>query len=216
MKTFFSDLIPRLQKYSRKLDDLTLLTDQHWVLIDDIDNLKNVFIFKNDNVLLLSKNGSVLKGNWEYLGNNSLLLDLNPESYLYKHGFFDDNILALKIDGKKEYTFLVNENKYDGELNNLASIFKFLEEKYLDKVSSEMKQSSTGKQIDDSDIRGNYKKIEKKLNDGRILTIYSSSDKTDEFNIGDKVSINGRIPKDGNYHYGWTGGITIQNGVIRW
>ena len=214
MKTYFSDLIPRLQKYSRKLDDLTLLTDQHWVLIDDLGNSKNVFIFKKDNALLLSKNGNVLKGNWEYLGNNSLLIDLD-ESYLYKHGFFDENILALKVDSKKEYTFLVNENKFEGELNNLESIFKFLEEKYLRKSPGE-KESTIGKVLDDSDIPENHKKIEKRLSDGNILTIYSTSEKTDDFNIGDRVSINGRIPKDGNYHYGWTGGITVQNGKIRW
>ena len=30
--------------------------------------------------------------------------------------FLDENILALKVDSKEEYAFLVNENKYVGEL----------------------------------------------------------------------------------------------------
>ncbi|MCO5254396.1 MAG: hypothetical protein M9892_08545 [Bacteroidetes bacterium] len=74
MKTFISDLIPKLQRYSQKLDNLTLLTDQHWVVIDDISNNKNVYIFRTNNDLLISQNGKVEKVKWEYLGNNSLLI----------------------------------------------------------------------------------------------------------------------------------------------
>jgi hypothetical protein len=74
----------------------------------------------------------VEKGRWEYLGNNSLLIDKNNRSYLFKHGFCDDNVLALKIDGREEYAFLVNENKYDGELNSFKSVIDFLNRTYLD------------------------------------------------------------------------------------
>ena len=74
----------------------------------------------------------VEKGRWEYLGNNSLLVDKKDRSYLFKHGFFDENVLALKIDGREEYAFLVNENKYDGELNSFKSVINFLNRTYLD------------------------------------------------------------------------------------
>lgn len=43
MQIFISDLIPKIQRFSQKLDDLTLLSNQHWVVIDEID--KNVYIF---------------------------------------------------------------------------------------------------------------------------------------------------------------------------
>ena len=74
----------------------------------------------------------VEKGRWEYLGNNSLLIDKKDKSYLFKHGFFDENVLALKIDGRDEYAFLVNENKYDGELNSFSRVVDFLSRTYLD------------------------------------------------------------------------------------
>jgi len=70
MKTFISDLIPQLQRFSKKLDDLTLLTNQHWVVIDDLGKNKYVYIFRSNNVLLISKNGSVEKRNgniWEIM-----------------------------------------------------------------------------------------------------------------------------------------------------
>lgn len=150
MKTFFSDIIPKIQKYSEKLDNITLLTNQHWVVIDDVNQVKIVYIFRQNNELLISQNGKVEKAKWEYLGHNSLLVDKKEESYLFKHGFFDENILALKIDSKDEYAFLVNESKFDKELNSLENIFMFLNEKYIDPNSKQNIQNTTGFKINDS------------------------------------------------------------------
>lgn len=131
MKTFFSDLIPKIERYSKKLDDLTLLTNQHWVSIGDLDQYKRVFIFRSNNQLVISNNGIVEKGTWDYLGNQSLLIDTKEESYLFKHAFFDENVIALKLDSTNSYVFFVNENKYDGEFNDINNILIFLEKKYL-------------------------------------------------------------------------------------
>ncbi|MGR6088357.1 MAG: hypothetical protein ACU4F9_09285 [Arcticibacter sp.] len=119
MKTFLSDIFPKIQRYSEKLDNLTLLTNQHWVSIEDILLNKTVYIFRTNNELLVSTKGKVEKEKWEYLGNKSLLISKNSESYLFKHGFFDENILALKVDSSEEYAVFVNENKYDGDLNSI-------------------------------------------------------------------------------------------------
>lgn len=131
MKTYLADIIPKIKRFSQKLDNLTLLTNQHWVVIDEIQNTKVVYIFRNNFELLISQNGKVEKGKWEYLGNNSLLIDIKEDSYLFRHGFFDSNILALKVDGRDEYAFLVNENNYGGDLNNIGKVLSFLETKYL-------------------------------------------------------------------------------------
>ena len=108
------------------------MTNQHWVVIDDINNAKNVYIFRANNELLISQNGKVEKAKWEYLGNNSLLIDRKDESFLFKHGFFDENILALKIDSKEEYAFLVNETRFEKELNSLEAVAEFLNRTYLE------------------------------------------------------------------------------------
>jgi hypothetical protein len=131
MKTFIADIIPKIQRFSQRLNDLTKLTNQHWVSLGDIDQTKRVFIFRANNQLLISDNGIVEKGSWEYLGNQSLLLDTKDESYLLKHGFFDENVIALKLDSTESYAFFVNEIKYHGELNNITDVLKFLEKKYL-------------------------------------------------------------------------------------
>jgi hypothetical protein len=131
MKTYLADIIPKIKRYSEKLDNLTLLTNQHWVVIDELQNSKFVYIFRNNFELLISQNGKVEKGKWEYLGNNSLLIERKDDSYLFRHGFFDSNILALKVDGRDEYAFLVNENNYGGDLNSIEKVLNFLETKYL-------------------------------------------------------------------------------------
>jgi hypothetical protein len=131
MRTFIADIIPKIQRYSQKLDDLTRLTNQHWVSLGDINQTKRVFIFRANNQLLISDNGIVEKGSWEYLGNQSLLLETKAESYLLKHGFFDENVIALKLDSTDSYAFFINETKFHGELNKIEDILKFLEKKYL-------------------------------------------------------------------------------------
>ena len=132
MRTYISDIIPRIQKFSQRLDNLTLLTNQHWVAIDDINRTKSVYIFRQNNELLISQNGKVERAKWEYLGHNSLLIERREESYLFKHGFLDENILALKIDSKDEYAFFVNETKFDKELNSFLNVIEFLSKKYID------------------------------------------------------------------------------------
>tara|TARA_Y100001954_G_C15590364_1_gene492901 strand:+ start:60 stop:707 length:648 start_codon:yes stop_codon:yes gene_type:complete len=198
MKTYISDIIPKVQKFSKKLDDLTLLTEKSWVVIDDQSNAKTVYIFRKDHELLIALNGKVEKAKWDYVGNNSLLIDRKDESYLFKHGFIDSNLLALKIDSKNEYAFLVNENKYTGELNSIESIFRFLEKEYLKpppqvKPKPKPPAPPPKKVIEFKDKRINT--------DKGALIITSRLDIG--FTAGDTVRLNDKAAPDGKYAYSW-------------
>jgi hypothetical protein len=131
MITYISDIIPKIQKFSQKIENLNLLMNHIWVEINDIDNKKVVYIFRKNNELLISENGLVMKAKWELLGNNSLLIDQKGKSYLFKHGFFDENILALKIDSSNEYALFVNESKFNIELNSSTNVIDFLVKMYI-------------------------------------------------------------------------------------
>ena len=124
-----------------------MLTNQHWVIIDNIDQTKAVYIFRSNGDLLISVNGKVDKGSWAYLGNNSLLIEKSDGRYLFKHGFFDENVLALKVDSSNEYVVMVNENKFEGEVKSMKAIVQFLERRYLD---AQTVASITGVQNDNS------------------------------------------------------------------
>jgi hypothetical protein len=134
MKTYVLDIIPRIKRYSKRLDDLTALTDKSWVAIDDIGTPKTVYIFRAGNELLISRNGIVARGNWEYLQGNSLVITMNNESYLLKHGFFDDDFLILKRDGTQEFALFVRENESDDIIFTINQINEVLKNKYLKNV----------------------------------------------------------------------------------
>lgn len=157
MKTFITDIIPKIHNFSQKLDNLTLLTNQHWVAINDLDNTKNVYIFRSNNELLISQNGKVDKGRWEYLGNNSLLIDHKEDCYLFKQGFFDENILALKIDSKDEYAFFVNETKFGKELNSSQGVIEFLNRNYFNSSIKDSIHNSSGHYLQDNAARKELK-----------------------------------------------------------
>lgn len=132
MITFISDIIPRLQRFSQKLDSNSALTNKNWVLLSDEPNKKVVYIFsEKENVLRIAENGKIRKGKWDYLGNNSIELDIENKPLLFKHAFLDEHLLALKLDGTEEFALLVNEPNYDNFLNTIDKLNTFLEDTYL-------------------------------------------------------------------------------------
>lgn len=211
MKTYIFDLIPKLQRFSQKLDNLTLLTNQHWVVIDDIANNKNVYIFRTNNELLISQNGKVERAKWEYIGNNSLLIDKKDRSYLFKHGFFDENILALKVDSKEEYAFLINENKFDGELNSLDKVFDFLKSKYIEPSIISIIENTTGQVI--NPVQNIVKPIGVFKTDKGEIKIELNFERAVPA-INNKVYQNDILVDNGKFKIGFMNYILVKEGVI--
>lgn len=181
MRTYVADIIPKIQKFSQKLDNFTILTNQHWIVLDELSQSKTVYIFRTNGELLIAINGLVEKAKWEYIGQNSILIDLKEQSYLFRHGFFDMNILALKVDSKDEYAILINESKYQGELNSIYAVINFLNQNYL------INPAITSKQLGQSKIKttnisyvrdgytfkmGSFREYNLKLSSGQVLKIY--------------------------------------------
>ena len=144
MKFYILEIIYKIQSFSRKLDETSLIENNHWVSIDELEDEKRVYIFRPNGQLLISTNGIVNKSSWEYLSNGSLLIDINEISYLFKSGFIDETLLALKIDSSEKYALFVNETKYGSEINNIIDLQKYIEEKYA-KVSKIDKTKSYSK-----------------------------------------------------------------------
>jgi len=131
METNLSVLIPRVCKFSQKFDNTSIIISHHWVLIDEINSKKKLYIFRKNKELLISKDGKVDTASWRYLGKNTLLIEQEKVKKLYKHGFFDQNLIAIKTDVEGNYSFFVNEEKFDLGLNSENKIAKYLNKKYL-------------------------------------------------------------------------------------
>ena len=130
MKFYLLEIINKIQNLSRKLDEAALIENNHWVYIDDLNIEKKVYIFRPNGQLLISTNGIVNKSTWEYLGFGTLLIDTSEGSFLFKSGFLDETLLALKIDSTERFALFVNETKYGSEINNLIDLQKYIDRKY--------------------------------------------------------------------------------------
>ena len=171
MKTYIADIIPKIKQFSRELNDLTLLEDQHWVIIDEATKTKQVFIFRKNSELLIATNGRVKKGKWEYLDNDSLLIQKEGAFFLLKHGFLDSDVLSLRLDSQNEFVFFVNESKYGDDLDQIGKISEFLRSKYLATDSFDYNNkkhtppsSATSKSANTSDFQESCK-----LHNGHIV-----------------------------------------------
>ncbi len=175
MRTYVADIIPKIKRFSQRLDNLTMLTNLHWVVLDELTQSKTVYIFRSAGELLIAINGKVDKAKWEQIDQNSILIDLKDESYLFRHGFFDENILALKVDGKREYALLINESKFKAGLNTVNLVSNYLEKKYLPKKVgkpkvriTEFKYTRNGYSIK----MGSFKEFEIQLSTGEKYSAY--------------------------------------------
>jgi hypothetical protein len=208
MKTFLSDIFIKIKNHSEKLDNLTMLTNQHWVSIDDIITNKTVYIFRNTKELLISNNGKVEKAKWDFIGNKSLLIDRNTDSYLFKHGFFDENILALKLDGSEGYAVFVNENNYDGEINSIDRVVDFLMHKYLDPSVISLVKTATGSEKNFSGQKQGTKYVQYKTDKG-IIEIEPCTNLK-----GKNAYLNGENAPDGKYNLGFLMNVEVKNGIV--
>lgn len=156
METDFSLLIPHIRNLSQKFDNTTLILSNHWVLVDEINSKKILHIFRNNNELIISEGGRVDIASWRYLGKNTLIIEKNKEKTLYKHGFFDSNIIAIKNRDDQNYLFFVNEEKFDQGLNSKVKILKYFHNKYfINKISKKVTRRKT-KSLSNSKNKGFY------------------------------------------------------------
>lgn len=127
MKEFLKDIFPRIIKYSKQLDDQSILTDKPWLLFSDDSDIRELWIFKRNHELIVSRDGFAEKGSWEYIPEaKSLYIEIGNVRRLINQAFVDDVVLLLRLDGGKEFITLANEKKID----EVFKIERYLDDKY--------------------------------------------------------------------------------------
>lgn len=111
MKSNLYSLIPNLKRFSESLEKKAILVEQPWVNVDGEGNF-NKLIFRKNNELVVSTNGMVTMGKWEYLSSaKSLMIEWGESKFLLNNEFVEKGVLILKYDGfSSRYLFLANEN----------------------------------------------------------------------------------------------------------
>lgn len=188
MKLYLQDIVNRLSQFSEKLDNTSLFIDKPWVLIDTNSDYQK-YIFKRNGELILSLNGQVQVGKWEYLSSaKSILIDRIKDKILLNQSFVDSAVMVLKIDGSNNQLFVLANEFLIPDLDV---------KKYL--------QSLTYKKFNVITIR---------LENGKTLEIYRESRDAPP-QIGMKTTIDGDEPEEGIYKSQSTGRYyDIRNGKI--
>ena len=109
MNLYLENLLPRIKQYSKDLDHLEIFIDLPWITIDE-NQKKYKYIFKRNGELLMSSDGQVKIGYWEYLSAaKSLLINRIDDKILLNQYFVDGAVMVLKLDGPNENFILANE-----------------------------------------------------------------------------------------------------------
>lgn len=111
MITYLQNIVPLLRNFSESLDKTSILINKPWALIDEQNEVQKL-IFKKDKELILSKNGQVQIGKWDYFPEaKSLLIDRGTDKILCNEAFINQAVLIMKLDGtNNQFFILANEN----------------------------------------------------------------------------------------------------------
>lgn len=186
MTEFIINIIDQIQNYSTSISKKATFLEKPWALVDDEMEVQKL-IFQKDNQLILSKNGKVQMGTWEYLaGAKSMLIDRGSDKILLNEVFINDDVMILKIDGTKhEFFVLANQNTIPDL--DVLDYFNRLRLKHLQSTKV-------------------------KLKNGQILTMYYPESK--HALIGNLLFINNEMVKDGTYEREDDKLFFVQNGRI--
>ncbi|QHS54919.1 hypothetical protein GWR56_04915 [Mucilaginibacter sp. 14171R-50] len=202
MKFYVSDIVPQLQRFSRKLDEGVLLKNHHWVAFNDVTSLKSTLIFRNDGELIISEKGIVSKSKWDNLGNDTLLIDSDQKSLLFKNSFFDDTILILNLHDTNTYVFLFNETKIGLSFKSIDQVNSYLELKYNDKITQRAFNLNNFTFIEQLPIvkfdfvLGNHTETEILFNDGKKGKIYKGTNSGKYFYLHNMLGITYCVGKE--------------------
>jgi hypothetical protein len=148
--------------YSKSLKKESLLVNKPWALLDDDKEVQKL-IFKPNKELILSKNGNVKVGAWDYFPDaKSLLIDRVSDKMLLNEQYVDENVIILKKDGThNDFFALANEN----------TIPDYNIPKYLDSIKNKM-----------------FYIAERRLINGNTLLIHNLAKSNNEFDAKNNIA----------------------------
>lgn len=200
MQAFLQSILPRLQRYSKQLNDEANFVEVPWAYLDE-DGVKITYLFRRSNELLVTRQGEVATGKWEYLPSmQSLLIEYDGKRRMYNQGFLDKAVLLLRKEGtEKMFT-----------LANLRLLPDLNIENYL------LQQIETVEKKDSSSEQKTSLKVFVKS--GKPLLIWKVDDRPGIYiRPGEKVTMEDGVtlPPDGSYHLvRWGSTIMVKDGVI--
>ncbi len=110
MDNYIKNIIPNIKQFGMLLSQKSYFINKTWLLINEGSDLIQ-YTFKTNNELIISKNGDVIKGNWELLSETKILIETRNASIQLENLFFDKNIIVLLKPSLIEELFILIDEK---------------------------------------------------------------------------------------------------------
>ena len=111
MKTYIINQFRKVSSINKKLDVVSILKNNVWLVFDDNIDKTEKFVFMDKDKLLIAVNGVTSYSTWQYLAvSSSIIIDDKLNNYLLNVVACDENIVVLNLDGTQQYCFLLNTN----------------------------------------------------------------------------------------------------------
>ncbi|MBD3864695.1 hypothetical protein [Olleya marilimosa] len=195
----------KIKKYTEREVSKKNLSNFSWLLLDESDETEVIYIFKNDDSLIISENGFAKRYEYEFVvdSDNLIIKDDKENRILYNCLLIEEKYLILNQSSKSDFMVFANRTKFKDYLKaSITKLFKEESQIGFTKSVETIKPQKITKHI-----------VTKPLKDGRKFEIHSSVEKG--YALGDKVTIDGVKPKDGKYKLGWFNTVVVENGRIK-
>ena len=187
MKDFLQHMVIGLKDFSKSLEKKLIFVDKPWALIDSDLEIQKL-IFKKNKELIMSKDGQVTIGKWDYFPQaDSILIDRGKDKILCNTAFIDEGVMILKLDGTKNNFFVLANENIIPDLN----AYKYLNKLRYNTLNIGTRELSNGKILEVSHEDPFYE-------DYKDYGYYEEYEEYED-DIGDKVTINAKAVRDGVY-----------------
>ncbi len=139
MENYIKNIIPKIKQYGKLLSQKEYFLNKSWLLINDKEDVIQ-FTFKKNGELIVSTNGDAVKGKWELLASNKILLESTVSTLQLENLFFNKDIIVLLKPSKTEDLFiLINEEVLKNK--NIYEYLKSIEDKGPENYDNDWEES---------------------------------------------------------------------------
>lgn len=136
MSAAIFNLLPNLQPFHHDTHYDNLFLNQQWVLVNGISKKKAIYVFKDENTLLISENETTTETSWCIKSKNTFSILTEDGETTVKAYFKDLDVLILNRIQTDDCAIFINESSYSNTLNSIEDVQQFLHEKYKNKASN--------------------------------------------------------------------------------
>jgi hypothetical protein len=109
MEQYIKNIIPNIKQYGKLLSQKEVFINKTWLLVNNGNDFIQ-YTFKKNYELIISLNGDVIKGKWEILTQNKILIDSTNGTVQLENLFLNQDIIVLlKPSLNEELFILINE-----------------------------------------------------------------------------------------------------------